>query len=63
MADDLSKKGPPDAARINVHESWELSSWSKHFGVSEATLKSAVAAVGPMTADVRNWLKKNGHIR
>lgn len=62
MPDDLSKKGPPDALRINVHEAWELTGWSKHFGITEAVLKQAVAAAGSMTADVKAWLKKSGHI-
>jgi hypothetical protein len=58
MADDLTKRGPPDGIRINVHEAWELRDWSKHFGVAPATLIAAVAAVGVMTKDVKRYLGK-----
>lgn len=58
MADDLSKRGPPDGTRINVNEDWELRDWSKHFGVPPAKLKEAVAAVGVMTKDVKRYLGK-----
>ncbi len=58
MSDNLTKKGPQDASRINLHESWEVSYWTKTLGVSEARLHQAVAAVGVMAKDVREWLKK-----
>jgi len=58
MADNLSKRGPPDGTRINVNEDWELRDWSKHFGVPPAKLKEAVAAVGVMTKDVKRYLGK-----
>ncbi|CCP15507.1 DUF3606 domain-containing protein [Stenotrophomonas maltophilia] len=58
MADDLSKRGPPDGIRINVNEAWELRDWSKHFNVTPAKLKEAVAAVGVMTKDVKRHLGK-----
>ena len=58
MADDLSKRGPPDGIRINVNEAWELRDWSKHFNVTPAKLKEAVAAVGVMTKDEKRHLGK-----
>lgn len=58
MADDLSKRGPPDGIRINVNEAWELRDWSEHFNVTPAKLKEAVAAVGVMTKDVKRHLGK-----
>ncbi|VUL89244.1 hypothetical protein PGKDCPLP_01723 [Stenotrophomonas maltophilia] len=58
MADDLSKRGPPDGIRINVNEAWELRDWSKHFNVTPAKLKEAVAAMGVMTKDVKRHLGK-----
>lgn len=58
MADDLTKRGPPDAIRINVNEAWELRDWSKHFGVTPERLKAAVAKVGVMTKDVARELGK-----
>ncbi len=56
MADDLNKRGPADAARVNVNEAWELSYWSAKFGVTPETLKAAVKAVGVMVVDVRRYL-------
>jgi hypothetical protein len=56
MSDDTSKRGPQDAARVNVHERWELDYWTKELGVSEKQLKDAVAQVGPMAKDVRKHL-------
>ena len=56
--DDLSKRGPPDGTRINIHEAWELRDWSKHFSVTPSELSAAVAAVGPMTKDVARYLGK-----
>jgi len=50
--------GPPDGIRINVNEEWELRDWSKHFNVTPARLKEAVAAVGVMTNDVKRHLGK-----
>ena len=58
MADDLSKRGPPDGIRINVNEAWELRDWSKHFGVTPEVLKAAVAKVGVMAKDVKKHLGK-----
>lgn len=58
MADDLSKRGPADRDRINVHEEHELRYWSEKFGVSYEKLKEAVAEVGVMAKDVEQVLKK-----
>lgn len=60
MADDLTKRGPPDGIRINVHESWEVRDWSKHFGCKEDQLKEAVRQVGVMSKDVHAYLKRQG---
>ena len=46
MNDDLKKKKPQDANKVNIHESWELEYWSKHFNVSKEKLIAAVKAVG-----------------
>lgn len=58
MADNLEKRGPPDGIRINVNEDWELRDWSRHFDVTPAKLKEAVAAVGVMSKDVKRYLGK-----
>lgn len=56
MADDLSKRGPADALRVNVNESWEVKYWTAHFKCTEAELRSAVRAVGVMSKDVRHHI-------
>lgn len=58
MADDLSKRGPRDRDRVNVHEDWEANYWSKKFGVSKQQLQEAVQKVGVMAKDVEKYLKK-----
>ncbi|HLA53589.1 MAG TPA: DUF3606 domain-containing protein [Flavitalea sp.] len=57
MADDLSNTGKQDDIRINVNQPWELRDWSQKLGCTEAKLKEAVKAVGPMVKDVKVWLK------
>ncbi|WP_447650952.1 DUF3606 domain-containing protein [Pseudomonas abietaniphila] len=58
MSDNLKNRGPQDRARVNTSEAWELSYWTKEFGVTEEQLKAAVKAVGPMVTDVRKHLGK-----
>ncbi|MDB5326417.1 MAG: hypothetical protein JWM57_1986 [Phycisphaerales bacterium] len=58
MADDKTKRGPADATRINVHESYELEYWTKHFGVTPDQLRASVKKVGVMAADVKKDLGK-----
>jgi len=57
MADDKSKTGPADASRINVHEDYEITYWTKKFGVTADQLKAAVQKVGVMAKDVEKALK------
>jgi hypothetical protein len=56
MADDLSKRGPQDRMRINVHEPWERKWWCQQLGITPAKLQAAVEKVGPMASDVRRYL-------
>ena len=58
MSDDTTKRNPQDASKINVHESWELTYWTKKFGVTDAELKAAVEAVGPGAKKVEEHLGK-----
>ena len=58
MTEDLSKKKPQDASKIDVHEPWELLYWCKKLGVSEVRLKAAVKAVGVSVAAVKKHLSK-----
>jgi hypothetical protein len=55
--DDLSKKRPQDATKINLGERWEVDYWTKELGVSEAKLRHAVLVVGVMVSAVKAWLK------
>ncbi len=56
MPDNLNIRQPQDATRINIHEPWEVEYWCRKFGVTEKTLKDAVAAVGTSTAKVKEHL-------
>ena len=58
MSDDKNKRGPADAQRINVNESYEVRYWTEALGVSEARLCEVVAEVGVMADDVRRALRK-----
>jgi hypothetical protein len=57
MSDNLNKRGPQDASRINVNEDWELKHWTKKLGVSEEELKAAVKQVGVTVDAVSAHLK------
>jgi hypothetical protein len=58
MADDPNKRGPQDRTRINVNEPHEVRYWTQTLGVTEAQLRSAVAAAGVEVKDVRVYLGK-----
>ncbi|MDV3936904.1 DUF3606 domain-containing protein [Elizabethkingia anophelis] len=58
MSDDLSKRRPQDATKVNVNETWELEYWSNKFGVTKEKLKEAVKAVGTSAAAVQKYLGK-----
>jgi hypothetical protein len=58
MSDDLNKKRPQDASKVNVNEKWELAYWSKKFAVTPQKLKDAVRAVGPVATAVKKHLSK-----
>lgn len=57
MPDNLNIRQPQDKDRINVNEPWEVRYWTQKLGVSEAQLKQAVNAAGPMAAKVKLFLK------
>jgi hypothetical protein len=57
MADDKSKTAPQDADRVNVHEDYEVTYWTKKFGVTADQLKAAAKKVGVMATDVEKELK------
>ncbi len=56
--DDLTKRKPQDAGKVNVNEDWEVRYWCKEFGCTEKQLRDAVRAVGVSAAAVRKYLGK-----
>ena len=58
MADDRTKRGPADRARINVHEPYEVEYWTRELGVSASRLRELVQQDGVMAADIRRALGK-----
>lgn len=58
MADDKSKAGAADRARVNVNEAHELNYWTGKWNVTEQQLRDAVKKVGAMTKDVAKALGK-----
>jgi hypothetical protein len=59
MSDDKTNRGPRDRARVNTSEDYEVRYWTQELKCSEAKLRQAVQAVGPMVTDVRAWLAKH----
>ncbi len=57
MPDDLTKRRPQDASRINIHEPYEVRWWTHEFGCTERQLKEAVNEVGTSANAVRKYLK------
>jgi hypothetical protein len=57
MSDDKTKAGGQDRKRISLGEDYEIRDWTESLGVDEATLRSAVQAVGDQAEDVRDYLK------
>jgi hypothetical protein len=59
MSETKTKRGrQQDRSKINVHEDYELSYWSKKFGVTRDELREAVKKVGPSAANVEVELKR-----
>jgi hypothetical protein len=56
MPDNLKKRGPKDATRINIGEPYELSYWSKKLNVPKEKIITAVNAVGMMARDVKKYI-------
>lgn len=57
MPDDLSKRGPADQMRVNIHELWEVKFWCARLDCDEAELRACVEKVGPMVEDVRECIE------
>ena len=58
MGDDLTKRIPLDASKVNIHEPYEVNYWTDALGCTKAQLVAAVEAVGVSAAAVRKHLGK-----
>jgi hypothetical protein len=56
---DARLRGPADSTRIDIHAPAEMRHWAREIGRPAAKLKEAVDAVGPLVADVREYLLKH----
>ena len=59
MADDLKQTGSRDDQRIDVNQDYELTYWSKKFGITRDQLREAVAKAGPMVKNVERELGRH----
>jgi hypothetical protein len=58
MADYRSLRGPQDRQRINLSEDYEVTYWSKKWGISREQLAEAARKAGPMSAAIGKLLGK-----
>jgi hypothetical protein len=58
MSDDKSNRGKQDRVRINIHEDFEVSYWSKELGVTPEQLKEMVEQLGPSADTIRQAVKR-----
>lgn len=58
MSDDLNKRGPADATRVNVNEDWEVRYWCQKWGCTEQQLRECVKKAGVMASAVAKCLGK-----
>lgn len=59
MADDKTRTGGQDRARINVNEDYELRDWARSLNTTPERIKEAVQAVGDRAEKVREYLKSD----
>lgn len=58
MMNQQSKLGRVDDTLIRLTPKYEESYWTMRLGVSKSELEAAISAVGPLTNDVVNKLRK-----
>lgn len=59
MADDKTLRGPHDASRIALGEDYEVTYWTKRFGITEDQLRKATKAVSTSADAVERHLKES----
>lgn len=52
-------RGPANPKRIDIHSPAEMRHWVRELSRPAAKLNEAVNAVGPLVADVRDYLQKH----
>ncbi len=57
MSDDLTKKRPQDATKINLGQQWEIDYWTRTLNTTVSKLKLAVQKVGTSVSDVKEYLR------
>lgn len=58
MSDDKNDRGPQDSSRVAMGEDYEVSYWTRRFGVSRERLQEAVDAAGNGAEAVEQYLKR-----
>ncbi len=61
MSDDKKIRGPADASRISLSETYEVAYWTETLGVSRDELAKAVVEVGNSAEAVRAYLQRSSH--
>ena len=59
MPDNLTKKIPQDASRINIHQEYEMNYWADKFGCTKEKIKKAVKEVGDSVEEVKKYLQSH----
>lgn len=57
--DNLKKRGVEDRSKINMHEAFEVKSWTRQLGVSKERLQQIIDKVGNSAASVRKELARH----
>jgi hypothetical protein len=52
-------RGPADPKRIDIHSPAEMRHWARELSRPAAKLNDAIDAVGPLVADVSDYLRKH----
>lgn len=58
MSEQANPQPTPDASKINLHEDWEVQTWSRLLDTTEDDLRAAIKVVGPTVSAVRKYLGK-----
>ncbi len=48
---------PEDVNNVNISDAWEITYWTRYFGVSETKLKDTVKIAGTDKEKIKRYLK------